>query len=524
MDYKELSAQLKTIPSAKWEELYPDETYISVNPDAFRQACELVHKKTHAAVATFFARDKRGAGQGFGLYCAFMTTHQFKKWVIVCADIAPVDPRFDSLAKTIYSASLFEREIKEMFGIEPAGNPDLRGLRLHEESWPAGFYPLRKDFQPPDQEVKSEGEYRFTRGEGEGLFEVPVGPVHAGIIGPGHFRFSVAGEPIINLEIRLGFTHRGVEKIFEGKTADQAVAIAERVCGDTAFGHSLAFCRAVEKISGLVVPDRGRYIRAIFLEMERMYNHVSDIGGIALDVGFGAPANLAGMIKESLQQLNKKISSSRFLKGINACAGVAQNLDGEKTGVLRGELARISKDLDLLTKILFESVSFMDRVDGTGILRKDTALDLGISGLAARACGISLDLRKDFCGVYPGVKAKVSREYSGDVLSRLKLRIFEFRESLELIRGYLDNLPHGSVRNEQIRHKSGFGLGYAEAWRGPVIYWVCLDEQGRIERCKIADPSFKNWQGLAFGVLGDIIPDFPVCNKSFDLSYSGTDL
>ena len=524
MEYKEIIAQLKAIPSVEVEERYPDETYILTAPDNFRQACELVNKKAHTPVAMFFARDKRGTGQGFGLYCVFMSTHQFKKWLIVSADIGPVDPRFDSLAKTIYSASLFEREIKEMFGIEPSGNPDLRSLRLHEESWPRGFYPLRKDFKAPDPGIKTEGEYLFTRGEGEGLFEVPVGPVHAGVIGPGHFRFSVAGEPIINLEIRLGFTHRGVEKIFEGKTVEEAVKLSERVSGDSAFGHSLAFCRAIEKISGLVVPDRGLYIRAIFLEMERMYNHVSDIGGIALDVGFGAPANLAAMIKESLQQLNGKLSSSRFLKGVNTCAGVSQNLDGEKTGFLRNELAKITADLKLLNDMLFESASFMDRVDGTGILRKNTAFDLGISGLAARACGISLDLRKDFCGVYPGVKAKVSREYGGDVLSRLKLRIFEFNESADLIKGYLDNLPRGNIRKDHIQHKTGFGLGYAEAWRGPVLYWVCLDEQARIERCKIVDPSFQNWQGLAFGVLGDIIPDFPVCNKSFDLSYSGADL
>jgi len=524
MDYKELTAQLKTIQSVKVEERYPEETYILAGPDDFRQACELVHKKIHVPVAMFFAQDKRAAGRGFGLYCVFMSTHQLKKWLIISTDIGPVDPRFDSLARTIYSASLFEREIKEMFGIEPAGNPDLRGLRLHEETWPKGFFPLRKDFKSPDQRIKPEGEYRFTRGEGEGLFEVPVGPVHAGIIGPGHFRFSVAGEPIINLEIRLGFTHRGVEKIFEGKTVDQAVGLAEAVCGDTAFGHSLAFCRAIEKISGLVVPDRGQYIRAIFLELERMYNHVSDIGGIALDVGFGAPANLAAMIKESLQRLNKELSASRFLKGINTCAGVSRNLDGEKINILKNDLGNISADFKLLSGMLFASASFMDRVDGTGVLRKNTAFDLGINGLAARACGISLDLRKDFGGVYPGVKAKVSRDYGGDVLSRLKVRIFEFTESTGLIQGYIDNLPRGDISNDKIQYKPGFGLGYAEAWRGPVLYWVCLDEQARIERCKIVDPSFQNWQGLAYGVLGDIVPDFPVCNKSFDLSYSGTDL
>ncbi|MCX5704531.1 MAG: NADH-quinone oxidoreductase subunit C, partial [Candidatus Omnitrophica bacterium] len=225
--------------------LYPDELYITVSPFDFTKSCNLLHKHLGLAVATFFAEDLRTGSNVFRLYCGFLSI-QIHAWVFVCQDVASGNPKFASIAKDIYSASLFEREIKEMFGIEPVGNPDLRSLKLHDEVWPKGYYPLLKDFFRPQENSGTGSRYQFKRVEGEGIFEVPVGPVHAGVIGPGHFRFSVAGEPIINLEIRLGWTHRGIEKLLEGKSIDEAVSIFERISGDTAFGYSMAFCRSVE--------------------------------------------------------------------------------------------------------------------------------------------------------------------------------------------------------------------------------------------------------------------------------------
>lgn len=502
------------------EDKYPDETSIKVGPKDFRKICVSLHKILRSPVMMFFGLDEREKNGHFVIFCVFVSLKS-RKWIFVCMDLLPDNPSFDSLAKNIYSASFFEREIREMFGIEPNGNPDLRRLSLHDEVWPEGNYPLRKDFKMKKGEHEA---YKFARVEGEGILEVPVGPVHAGIIGPGHFRFSVAGEPIINLEIRLGFTHRGVEKLFEGKTLDEAVRLSERVSGDSSFAHSLAFVCAAEKISRVSIPGKAAYLRGIFLELERMVNHVNDIGGIAIDVGFSFPAALASVVKEALLQLNEKISASRYLKGINAIGGVLTDIGEGKRTVLSDSLKNIKKDFRQLVEILYSSVSFMDRVDTTGILKKKTAEDLGIVGLAARASGLPLDLRKYFPGIYKEARFKMVTQESGDVLARLRVRILEFEESCRLIEEFLAGLREAQKATIGFETKEGSALGYAEGWRGPVLYWIKTDSLGLIERCKIVDASFHNWQGLSYAVLGNIIPDFPLCNKSFDLSYSGNDL
>ena len=422
----------------------------------------------------------------------------------------------------MHSASLFEREIWEMFGIRPNGHPDLRRLRLHDEVWAKDNFPLRKDFQK--MQVGDLSDFRFSRVEGEGIFEVPVGPVHAGIIGPGHFRFSVAGEPIINLELRLGFTHRGVEKLFEGKRYPDAIRLAECVSGDSSFAHSLAFTQAAEKISGLSVPGQAAYLRGIFLELERMYNHANDLGGIAIDVGFSFPSAYASLIKEAILQLNHKLTGNRYLRKVNTIGGVLADIDDTRKQLLLDSLKRVKRDFNELVKILYSSVSFMDRVDTTGVLLRRTAEDLGAVGLAARASGIPTDLRKYFPGVYKEAKFKMSLQESGDVLARLRVRVSEFEESCRLIEEFCAKLNMGEKLRVEPELKGGNALGYAEGWRGPVLYWLKTDAAGLIERCKIVDPSFLNWQGLSYAVLGNIIPDFPLCNKSFDLSYSGNDL
>jgi len=525
MNYRDVLAELKTDHNISWlkaEEMYEDEVYLWVGAGDFKAAVGFMSKKLSSPVSMLFAQDRRDRSEGFAVYCAFMSA-PLKKWLFVCVSINGDSPRFDSLSNVVHSASLFEREIREMFGIEPAGNADGRRLRLHEEVWPADCFPLRKDFKAPAQIHPQQLHYGFIRGEGDGIFEIPVGPVHAGIIGPGHFRFSVAGEPIINLELRLGFSHRGVEKLFEGKDS-HAVRLAECVSGDSVIAHSSAFCRALEKIYKVVVPLRARYIRAICLELERMYNHAGGIGGIALDVGFSFSSALAAIIKEKIQSLNRTISGHRFLKGVLCCGGVLQDIGDDKSRVLLETLRSVERDFNELAGILNSSVSFMDRVDTTGVLKRKTAEDLGVTGVAARASGLQIDLRRDFSDIYEIARFRMPHETGGDVLARLRVRFFEFGESIRLIREFVQNLPQGGLRSAEIQAQPGFALGYAEGWRGPVLYWIETGGTGAIDRCKIVDPSFLNWQGLAYCVLGDIVPDFPVCNKSFDLSYSGNDL
>lgn len=503
---------------------YQDECYFTVAAADFAKVCTLLHKHLDSPVMMFFAEDAPAGSARFALYCAFLSI-ETQSWVFVRQDVTANRPEFASLAKDIYSASLFEREIREMFGVEPVGNPDTRGLKLHSEVWPASWHPLRKDFSGPRKITAAGVRYPFKRVEGEGVFEVPVGPVHAGIIGPGHFRFSAAGEPIINLELRLGWTHRGVEKLLEGKSTSEAVKIFECISGDTAFAYSMAYCQAIEKIQGITIPLRAQLIRVLCLEVERIYNHASDMGGIALDVGFSFPAQFASLIKEVILRLNDGLSASRYLKGINTIGGTLLDIDRTKAGLIRKAFTKIKKDFRALEEMLLSSVSFMDRVDTTGILRTKTARDLGITGLAARASGIGLDMRKVFPDIYHGLSFKMAKEQAGDAASRLKVRCSEVGESMGIIKQCLEKLDTCDAQIRGVTHeKSGVALGCVEAWRGPVLVWTRLGATGKIGRCKIVDPSFHNWEGLSYAVLGNIIPDFPLCNKSFDLSYSGNDL
>ena len=520
MNYKDLIGDVKNIVFER-----KDEVYIKVDRSDFGRICLDLHKKLRSPVMSYFAVDERSAKGIFKIYCSFIGI-EYKKWFFVVMEIPGDRPLFDSLSKEIHSANLFEREMEEMFGIEAIGSPDSRRLKLHDEVWPEGAYPLRKDFTGKAVRAKEDKRYEFRKVEGEGVFEVPVGPVHAGIIGPGHFRFSAAGEPIINLETRLGFTHRGVEKMLEGKNFEDALKIAECVSGDSVFGHSLAFCQAVEKICNMEVSRNFQYLRAALLELERMYNHVNDSGGMALDVGFTYPSAYASLIKESLLALNNRLTGHRYLKGINAIGGLKKRFTKNEKLVLNDSLAPILSDFDELKNMLLSNISFMDRVDSTGILRKRTAEDLGVIGLAGRASGIAMDLRKNIPGIYDNIKFDMIKHSKGDVLARLNIRFDEFEESAKIIRHCMEiseSEPAASM-GAKIEYKESFGLGYAESWRGPILYWLKSNNKGIIERCKIVDASFHNWQGLSYAVLGNIIPDFPLCNKSFDLSYSGNDL
>jgi len=506
------------------EERYRDEVYVEVGLDNFKQMCLAMHKYLRSPVMSFFAVDERKKKGAFELFIAFQSI-VFKKLIFIFTSLSQDNPEFESLSGDIYSAALFEREIYEMFGIKPKNSPDSRRLRLHDEIWPDGNFPLRKDFDSLNIKDASKSEYKLKKIEGEGIFEVAVGPVHAGIIAPGHFRFSVAGEPVINLEIRLGFTHRGVEKIFENSSISDAARLSECVAGDSAFAHSLAFCMSVEKILSLGVSQEIKYARAAFLELERMYNHANDIGGIALDVGFSFPAAFASLMKESILVLNEKLCGSRYLKNVNVPGGIMCGFSADKKPIIISCLKNLEKDLKELKKMMLSNASFMDRADNTGILKKATAEDLGVFGPAGRASGIANDLRKDFPNIYDKVKLKSIKYFSGDVAARLKVRFDEFDESMKIVRQFIDLInPFEPYATPILKIREGFACGYVEGWRGPILYWVKIDGEGHIDRCKIVDPSFRNWEGLALALPGNIVPDFPLCNKSFDLSYSGNDL
>jgi Ni,Fe-hydrogenase III large subunit/Ni,Fe-hydrogenase III component G len=522
MDHSELLNLIQSkygIAPLSVEERYSDEVHIKAAAESYCKICLALHLELVSPVISMFAQEMEN---DFRIYVCFLGK-RYRKWFIVSLDIPKSSPKLDSIAKKIYSANLFEREIKEMFGIEIVGNPDNRSIRIHDEVWPRGYYPLRKDFTSP---IKIEGlsDYKFLKVEGEGIFEVPVGPVHAGIIPPGHFRFSVAGEPIINLEIRLGFKHKGIEKLMEQKSLYDALRLSECVAGDSSVAHGTAFCNAIEKISACDVPLRALQIRAVILELERMYSHMASIAGISLDVGYSHSAALASIVKENIHQLNDDISGSRFLRGILAVGGLLKDMNNNDIELIKRTIAQALRDLAAMKKEMLTSASFMDRVDTTGYLSKKTAEDIGVLGVAGRASGVDVDLRRDMPSVLDGYGLKISLSQAGDVLGRLSIRIDEIEVSAKIIGNLLDNLAKGDVISKDTQIKEGHALGYAEGWRGPVLYWLATNKEGGIDRCKIVDPSFHNWQGLSYAVLENIIPDFPVCNKSFDLSYEGSDL
>ena len=371
------------------------------------------------------------------------------------------------------------------------------------------------------------GEFHRVRPvTGEGVFQVPVGPVHAGVIEPGHFRFGVAGEPVLYLQMRLFYTHKGTEKRFEQLPWRHGLFLAQSISGDTAVGHSLAYAHALERLAGVVVPPRGRSLRVVLLELERLYNHTADIGALATDVAFTVPASRAQAMRERLVRLQAGLFGSRLLRGAIALGGVARDIPAGGLPALHAHLRVFEKEFDALITLLIDSGTFTDRVDGTGILPNQTARDLGIVGMAARASGVDTDFRRDHPhDAYDGVRFEVPVEDGGDVRARLMVRAREVRQSVSILQQVFDALPDTPIAApmpDQLPAQAS-AFGWVEAWRGPCTHWVATDAHGALARVKVTDPSFLNWPGLIQAVPGNIIPDFPVINKSFNLSYSGND-
>jgi Ni,Fe-hydrogenase III large subunit len=414
----------------------------------------------------------------------------------------------------------------DFFGLVPEGHPNPSRVALHDD-WPEGAWALRRDFADTQPVPRAAGDHHpFRPVTGEGVFQVPVGPVHAGIIEPGHFRFGLAGEPVLYLQLRLFYVHKGTEKRFERLPWRHGLFLAESISGDTAVGHALAYAHAIERLAGVEIPPRARYLRTILLELERVYNHLADVGALATDVAFSVPASRAQVLREGLVTLQERLFGSRLLRGSIALGGVKCDLTPGRGKELLAHLERLEREFDELVTLLIDSGTFTDRVDGTGILAHQAARDLGIVGIAARASGLDLDARRDQPhDAYSALRFQVPVEEGGDVRARLMVRAREVEQSLSILRQALGELPEGpaSTPLPDALPASASALGWAEAWRGECLHWVRTDGHGRLDRVKVTDPSSKNWPGLVQAVPGNILPDFPVINKSFNLSYSGND-
>jgi Ni,Fe-hydrogenase III large subunit/Ni,Fe-hydrogenase III component G len=491
--------------------------------DAPRLA-EILRRDFQTELTLMLAVDRRADKGVFEIHYLFANGRE--NWSLhVTEELTTANPTIISMATFYYPASRFEREIYDLFGIEAVRHPDTRPLVRHA-FWPEDYFPLRKDAAPRN-DFKDDGTpFPFQQVGGEGVYEIPVGPVHAGIIEPGHFRFSVVGETVIDLKIRLYFTHKGTEKLFEGRAPAEGVELAERISGDTTIGHSLAYCQALEALAGTEVPARARFLRVILLEMERIYNHIADFGMIANDTGFAFAHAHCFRLRERLLRLNKQLTGNRLLRSGAVPGGVGHDLPKELD--LPAELDAILEDFNEVVEICLSNTILMDRLEGTGALTRQTAVDHGVLGYVARASGIDIDARRDHPFAAYGEMTfpwRVPVFQSGDVYARTMARVEETRESVNLIRQAFHNLPEGPLTcplGPLPAFEPAFGI--VEGWRGAIAHWVMADDQGRMYRVKVKDPSFVNWPALSFALLKNIVPDFPLCNKSFNQSYSGNDL
>lgn len=492
-----------------------------VEQDRFIESARAM-KKADARLVAEWATDESTFGRGFGIYACF---NKDTCYLIVKTNAPLVDPAFPSLTKKFVSAWRFERQIMSLMGIVPIGHPDMRPWIKHED-WPEDAYPLRKDFDPSKPMQKVPGEYIFIRAEGEGVHEIAVGPIHAGIIEPGHFRFQAVGEDVLNLEERLGYVHKGIEKRFEALSWEEGARLSGRVSGDTTVAHTLAYCRAVEAMTDSIVPGRGLWLRALMLERERIANHLGDIGAIANDAAFAFLFYQFMRLREIFLRTNHKLFGHRLLMDRVVPGGVSINIASEGINEIYAELDIIEKEFEKLVVIYDENPSIEDRVRDSGILTAESAKELGVVGFVARASGLRLDCRiQSPFPPYDLNPPKMSVLQSGDVHARAWVRIEEVRESARLIRNILRSLPSGEV-------KAGFkspapdvsSFSVVEGWRGEIVYWVQSGPTGEINRCMVRDPSSVCWIALEQAIHGNIVPDFPLCNKSFNQSYSGHDL
>ncbi|MBN1626830.1 MAG: NADH-quinone oxidoreductase subunit C [Deltaproteobacteria bacterium] len=420
-----------------------------------------------------------------------------------------------SLTPDCPSAHWFEREIAEIWQVMPEGHPWLKPIR----------------FQPPRDlqlqgKIPAIGITGFFSIKGEESHEVAVGPVHAGIIEPGHFRFLCHGETVYHLEISLGYQHRGVERAMTGGPGPRSIHYMETLAGDTTIGHATAYCRAVEALSGIHVPPRAEAIRAIAAELERIANHTGDLGALAGDIGYLPTMSYCGRIRGDVLNMTAILCGNRFGRGLVRPSGTAYDLDRELIELLITRLNSAEKDLKGAVEIMFDTPSVLARFEGTGALSEDTAREIGLVGPAARATGLDCDVRREFpYGMYRFAQVHTCTWTTGDCFARAYVRWLEIKASIEFIRRQLLELPEGPVSlNVSPLRGDMLAVSLAEGWRGEICHVAATDSKGRFAFYKVIDPSFHNWFGLALALRNQQISDFPLCNKSFNLSYCGHDL
>ncbi len=459
-------------------------------------------------------------------YFAYIDTDTVKLMAVLRKDtllVAGCDApdAYPAMSSQCEPFHMFEREIAEQFGIRPEGHPWLKMVRYHPN------YMNRADVFNNNYADDIPGNYNYYSVESQEIHEVAVGPVHAGVIEPGHFRFNCIGERVLNLEIQLGYQHRGIETLIPQVEAKRLSLLAESIAGDTTVGHSLCMAQAVEAFSA-VKPDNGAHIiRTIAFELERIQNHVGDLGALSGDVAFLPPMNYCGRMRGDFLNMSLLLCGNRFSKGFIRPGGVVFNMNNEVRNILTERISEIKPQVKHVIDLLFSTSSVRSRFEDCGTVSRSDAENLGLVGPAGRACGMPYDVRRCFPNEhYSELDIPENAEHSGDVYARAKIRADETLQAIDLIQSLLNDpvKTHGIEQENPSMAPDSFVVTLNEAWRGEVSHCVLTDAAGKIIRYKIKDPSFHNWNGLSMSLRDTEISDFPLNNKSYNLSYCGFDL
>ena len=416
---------------------------------------------------------------------------------------------------------MFEREIAEQVGIRPEGHPWLKMVRYHANCRGVA------DIFGNDYSEDIPGRYDYYSVAGDEIHEVAVGPVHAGVIEPGHFRFNCIGERVLNLEIQLGYQHRGVEDLLLKANLNRLPLIAENIAGDTSVGHSLCHAQAMEALAGIQNDDGSRIIRTIGLELERIANHVGDLGALSGDVAFLPPANYCGRMRGDFLNMSLLLCGNRFGKGLVRPGGVRFPMDDANRRDLTARISELKPQVKHVFALLFNSPSVRSRFERCGAVSQSDAEKMGLVGPTGRACGIPYDVRRCFpTELYGELDIPENAEATGDVWARARVRADEVMQSIEIIESLLQNPVETTVIDgiEMTLAPDSLVVTLNEAWRGELSHCILTDANGRMLRYKVKDPSFHNWNGLSMSLRNTGISDFPLNNKSYNLSYCGFDL
>ncbi len=476
----------------------------------------------HGQLLTLWGSDERSRSGGFRLHLVFIFWKQ--STLYIQCNLPESDLVYPDLSIFFPIANRLQRALFDLFGFRAKESDDQRPWLRHN-SWPSDVFPLREEVKLTDQFPQEIDHYSFVRVGGEGVHEIPVGPVHAGIIESGHFRFSVVGERILRLEERLGYTHKGIAKHFQNCTFSKGAQLAGRISGDSTVAYAWAYSMAVENLHQQTIMPRAQWLRAFLLERERIMNHLGDLGALGNDAGLSFGFSQFSRLKETVLRLNAKLFGHRYLMDIIVPGGITVDLPFGSIAAIQQEIQMLQSEVKELQIIYAEHEGLQDRFVTTGIIDAELAQKLGLLGLTSRASGMGIDWRVCMSHApYNQLNVHICTENAGDVAARVSVRFQEIEESLRLMEIFLKKLPQGSVQHAlpQVT-ASGVGLGCVEGWRGPVFVAVCNKDAEHLCWAQVHDSSWQNWLALEHAVMGNIVPDFPLINKSFNLSYSGHD-